>query len=110
MLTNRSPDGRGQVGFPAMTPLAAASLAGLLGLAAGSFANVVIDRVPRRGALPRPGARGPARGGAPRLARGRRPRARGRVAPAARPLPRVPGPRLAPLPAGRAGHGRAVDP
>jgi leader peptidase (prepilin peptidase) / N-methyltransferase len=62
MLTNRSPDGRGQVGFPAMTPLAAASLAGLLGLAAGSFANVVIDRVPRREPLARPGSRCPSCG------------------------------------------------
>ena len=62
MLTNRSPDGRGQVGFLAMTPLAAASLAGLLGLAAGSFANVVIDRVPRREPLARPGPRCPSCG------------------------------------------------
>jgi leader peptidase (prepilin peptidase)/N-methyltransferase len=38
-----------------MTPLAAASLAGLLGLAAGSFANLVIDRVPRREPVARPG-------------------------------------------------------
>jgi len=62
MLTNRSPDGRGQVGFPAMTPLAAASLAGLLGLAAGSVANVVIDLVPRREPLARPGSRCPSCG------------------------------------------------
>jgi prepilin signal peptidase PulO-like enzyme (type II secretory pathway) len=31
-----------------MSPLVVASLAGLLGLAAGSFANVVIQRAPRR--------------------------------------------------------------
>jgi leader peptidase (prepilin peptidase) / N-methyltransferase len=62
MLTNRSPAGRGQVGFPAMTPLAAASLAGLLGLAAGSFANVVIHRVPRRESVARPGSRCPSCG------------------------------------------------
>jgi leader peptidase (prepilin peptidase)/N-methyltransferase len=42
-----------------MTPLAAASLAGLLGLAAGSFANVVIHRVPRRESVTRPGSRCP---------------------------------------------------
>jgi leader peptidase (prepilin peptidase)/N-methyltransferase len=47
-----------------MTPLAAASLAGLLGLAAGSFANVVIDRVPRREPLARPGSRCPSCGAA----------------------------------------------
>jgi leader peptidase (prepilin peptidase) / N-methyltransferase len=57
MLTNRPPDGRGQVGFPAMTPFAA-SFAGLLGLAAGSVANVVIDREP----LARPGSRCPSCG------------------------------------------------
>jgi leader peptidase (prepilin peptidase) / N-methyltransferase len=45
-----------------MTPLAAASLAGLLGLAAGSFANVVVHRVPRRESLVRPGSRCPACG------------------------------------------------
>jgi len=37
-----------------MTPLAAACLAGLLGLVAGSFANLVIDRVPRRESVTRP--------------------------------------------------------
>ena len=45
-----------------MTPLAAASLAGLLGLAAGSFANVVIHRVPRRESVARPGSRCPSCG------------------------------------------------
>ena len=45
-----------------MTPLAAASLAGLLGLAAGSFANLVIDRVPRREPVVRPGSRCPSCG------------------------------------------------
>ncbi len=45
-----------------MSPLAVASLAGLLGLAAGSFANVVIHRVPRRESLVRPGSRCPACG------------------------------------------------
>jgi leader peptidase (prepilin peptidase)/N-methyltransferase len=40
-----------------MSPLAVASLAGMLGLAAGSFANVVIHRVPRRESVARPGSR-----------------------------------------------------
>ncbi len=42
-----------------MNPLAAAVLAGLLGLAFGSFANVVIHRVPRGESLVRPGSRCP---------------------------------------------------
>ena len=54
--------GGGQIGFPAMSPLAVASLAGMLGLAAGSFANVVIHRVPRRESVVRPGSRCPACG------------------------------------------------
>jgi leader peptidase (prepilin peptidase) / N-methyltransferase len=45
-----------------MSPLAVACLAGLLGLAAGSFANVVIHRVPRRESVIRPGSRCPACG------------------------------------------------
>jgi leader peptidase (prepilin peptidase)/N-methyltransferase len=45
-----------------MSPLAAATLAGLLGLAAGSFANVVIHRVPRRESVVRAGSRCPACG------------------------------------------------
>jgi leader peptidase (prepilin peptidase) / N-methyltransferase len=45
-----------------MSPNAIASLAGLLGLAAGSFANVVIHRVPRRESVIRPGSRCPACG------------------------------------------------
>ena len=45
-----------------MTPLATATLAGLAGLLAGSFANVVIHRVPRRESLLRPGSRCPACG------------------------------------------------
>ena len=43
-----------------MHPLAAAWLAGLSGLLAGSFAGVVIHRVPRRESLVRPGSRCPA--------------------------------------------------
>jgi leader peptidase (prepilin peptidase) / N-methyltransferase len=43
-----------------MRPIVLASLAGLLGLAAGSFANVVIHRVPRRESVVRPGSRCPA--------------------------------------------------
>jgi leader peptidase (prepilin peptidase)/N-methyltransferase len=45
-----------------MSPLAVASLAGLLGLAAGSFANVVIHRVPRHESVARPGSRCPSCG------------------------------------------------
>ena len=45
-----------------MSPAAAALLAGLLGLAFGSFANVVIHRVPRGESLVRPGSRCPACG------------------------------------------------
>ena len=43
-----------------MSPVTAALLAGLAGLLAGSFANVVIHRVPRRESLVRPGSRCPA--------------------------------------------------
>jgi leader peptidase (prepilin peptidase) / N-methyltransferase len=42
-----------------MSPSAAAVLAGLLGLVFGSFATVVIQRVPRRESLLRPGSRCP---------------------------------------------------
>jgi leader peptidase (prepilin peptidase)/N-methyltransferase len=45
-----------------MSSAAAAVLAGLLGLAFGSFANVVIHRVPRGESLVRPGSRCPACG------------------------------------------------
>jgi len=43
-----------------MTPAPALALAGLLGLAVGSFLNVVIHRVPRGESLVRPGSRCPA--------------------------------------------------
>jgi leader peptidase (prepilin peptidase)/N-methyltransferase len=45
-----------------MNPIPAALLAGLLGLLAGSFANVVIHRVPRGESTVRPGSRCPACG------------------------------------------------
>jgi leader peptidase (prepilin peptidase) / N-methyltransferase len=44
---------------PVMSPPAAAALAGLFGLPFGSFATVVIRRVPRRQSLWRPGSRCP---------------------------------------------------
>jgi leader peptidase (prepilin peptidase)/N-methyltransferase len=47
-----------------MSPLALALLAGWLGLAAGSFANVVIHRLPRHESLVRPGSRCPSCGAA----------------------------------------------
>jgi leader peptidase (prepilin peptidase)/N-methyltransferase len=45
-----------------MNPLTAATLAGLLGLAFGSFANVVIHRVPRGESIVRPASRCPSCG------------------------------------------------
>ena len=45
-----------------MNPLTVAVLAGLLGLVFGSFANVVIRRVPRGESLVRPGSRCPSCG------------------------------------------------
>src|SRR4029453_3952593 len=50
------------VGSPPISTAPAASLAGLFGLAFGSFANVVIHRVPRSESLVRPGSRCPACG------------------------------------------------
>jgi leader peptidase (prepilin peptidase)/N-methyltransferase len=47
-----------------MSPQLAALLAGMLGLAFGSFANVVIHRVPRRESVVRPASRCPACGAA----------------------------------------------
>jgi leader peptidase (prepilin peptidase) / N-methyltransferase len=48
-----------------MSPLVVASLAGLLGLAAGSFADVVVQRVPRRAPVAWPGSRCPTCGTQP---------------------------------------------
>ena len=45
-----------------MSPIAVASLIGLLGLALGSFANVVIHRVPRGESIVRPASRCPSCG------------------------------------------------
>jgi leader peptidase (prepilin peptidase) / N-methyltransferase len=45
-----------------MSPLAVATLIGLIGLAVGSFANVVIHRVPRHESVARPGSRCPSCG------------------------------------------------
>jgi len=47
-----------------MSPFAAAVLAGLLGLLFGSFANVVIHRVPRKESIVRPASRCPSCGSA----------------------------------------------
>ncbi len=58
----RVPEGPAAVPFPAMSPLTASVLAGLLGLAFGSFANVVIHRVPQGRSVVRPGSSCPACG------------------------------------------------
>jgi leader peptidase (prepilin peptidase) / N-methyltransferase len=54
--------GRQRYASEPMSPLAAAVLAGLLGLAFGSFANVVIHRVPRGESVVRAGSRCPSCG------------------------------------------------
>src|SRR4029453_6307924 len=53
---NSSPVGRGGSGMPQPMLL---SIAGLLGLAVGSFLNVVIHRIPRDQSLVRPGSHCP---------------------------------------------------
>ena len=77
----------------------------LLGLAVGSFLNVVIHRVPRGESLLRPGSHCPHCGAAVRPP-AQRPGAR--LAAAARPVRRLPGADQRPVPAGRGRHRGAV--
>ena len=80
-------------------------LAGVLGLAVGSFLNVVIHRVPRGESLLRPGSHCPhCAARRPRPAQ----RAGAQLAAAARPVRRLPGADQRPLPAGRGRHRGAV--
>jgi leader peptidase (prepilin peptidase) / N-methyltransferase len=57
-----APEGRQRYASEPMNPLTVATLAGLLGLAFGSFANVVIHRVPRGESIVRPASRCPSCG------------------------------------------------
>ena len=103
MWTTRPSEGGGAGRLPTHdTTRHCVSLAGLLGLAVGSFANVVIHR--RRESVVRPGSRCPSCG-EPVAWRDNLPLL-GWLLP--RPLPPLPGAHLPKLSPGRAGHGRAL--